>query len=328
MTNGLYGYYDTKNKYVVYIGKDANIGDDARHKTHNISSQYDKQVINRVIQKNPDRYTYFKFIEGEYNDETLNELEKEAIRLFKTYKYDYPERNVFNFQKGGEGGFAGGQHSPNWKQEDYTVVKSGIKGEKQQYAINSRYGKFIKYSFNKKKLEELSNKLNNKEITEEEVKNLQLYHTKAQDNPNWRNKNYSVVKYGTNRGNKQYAIMGRYEKRIKYSINKEALEKLANKLNKEEITEEEVKNLKLRDRTELPKKAIQANIKYNMWDVSYCEYHKTDMLQNNSKDKPRKCFRYKYKGKRIPIGGFNEFLSCQIIDSIVKEEVKKCKHDN
>ena len=321
MTNGLYGYYDTEKEYVAYIGKDADIGNDARHKTHTRPSQYDKQAINRVIQKNPDRYTYFRFIEGEYNDETLNELEKEAIRLFKTYKYDYPERNVFNFQKGGEGGFAGRQHSPNWKQEDYTVVKNGMDRDKQQYQILGRYGKVIKRSINKKKLEQLTNKLNKKEITEEEVKNLRLHDTKAHHNPSWRNENYSVVKYGTNRGNKQYAIMGRYGKRIKYSINKEALEKLTNKLNKEEITEEEVKNLKLYD-------AIKAHTKYDIWDVSCCYYCIGHMLNNNGGDKPRRCFRYKYKGHKLPIGYFNEFVTCQVIDSIVQEEVKKCKHEN
>lgn len=250
MTNGLYGYYDTEKEYVAYIGKDADIGNDARHKTHTRPSQYDKQAINRVIQKNPDRYTYFRFIEGEYNDETLNELEKEAIRLFKTYKYDYPERNVFNFQKGGEGGFAGRQHSPNWKQEDYTVVKNGMDRDKQQYQILGRYGKVIKRSINKKKLEQLTNKLNKKEITEEEVKNLKLYD------------------------------------------------------------------------------AIKAHTKYDIWDVSCCYYCIGHMLNNNGGDKPRRCFRYKYKGHKLPIGYFNEFVTCQVIDSIVQEEVKKCKHEN
>lgn len=256
MTNGLYGYYDTKNEYVVYIGKDGSIGNDARHKTHTIPSQYDKQVINRVIQKNPDRYTYFRFIEGEYNDETLNELEKEAIRLFKTYKYDYPEKDVFNFTRGGDDTLKGQDH-PNWRKDDYKVIKRGMYREKQRYAIVGRCDKSIKYSTNKEVLKKLTNKLNNKKITEEEVKNLQLYSTKKQT-----------------------------------------------------------------------KNAIQACIKYNIWDVSYCEYHKSEMFRNNYEGKPCKCFRYKYKGNRIPIGGFHDFITCQIINLIVEEEVKKCKHEN
>lgn len=252
--NGLYGYYDTEKEYVVYIGKDANIGNDTRHKVHTNPERYDEQVINKIIQNNLKRYTYFRFIEGEYNDETLNELEKEAIRLFKTYKYDYPERNVFNFQRGGEGGFAGGRHSPGWRKKDYIVTKRGMSEGKQNYCIRGRYSKTIKYSTNKKKLEELTNKLNTNKITEEEVRNIQLC-----------------------------------------------------------------------DRKELAKNARQSNVKYNIWDISYCHYNKTKMLQHHGGDRPRKCFKYKYKGYKMPIGGFHDFVTCQIIDSIVKEAIKNEK---
>ena len=324
---GLYGYYDTKTKYVVYIGKDSHIYKDNRHKDHTNPGKYDEQVINKVIQNNPDRYTYFRFIEGDYDEEILNELEEDAIRIFKTYKYDYPDRNVFNFRRGGEG-FGTKQDNPNWKKEEYTVIKSGIDEGKQQYAIKGRYDKRIKRSINKEKLEELTNKLNNKEITEEEVKNFRLHDTKAQNNPNWRNKNYKTVKSGMQRKKQQYAIKGRYGKVIKHSLNKKKLEELTNKLNNKEITEEEVKNLRLHDTKEISKKAIQARIKYNTWDTSCCGYKKGDMLRDNNKYNPRKCFRYKYKGKQIPIGGFYEFLSPEIISSIVQEEVKKCKHEN
>ena len=34
------------------------------------------------------------------------------------------------------------------------------------------------------------------------------------------------------------------------------------------------------------------------------------------------------KKNELPIGYFNEFVTCQVIDSIVQEEVKKCKHEN
>lgn len=326
MTNGLYGYYDTKNEYVVYIGKDVDIGNDKRHKEHYFPSFYDNQVINRVIQNNTQRYTYFRFIEGEYDDETLKDLEREAIQIFKTYKYDYPERNVFNFTKGGDGA-AEGQGNPNWREKDYNVIKAGTARGKNQYAILGRNRKVIKHSFNKKKLKELSNKLNKKEITEEEVKNLQLWDGNGQNNPNWRNKDYSTIKAGMRRKKQQYAIKGRYGDIIKYSFNKKKLEELTNKLNNKEITEEEAKNFKLCDKKEIAKKTGQANAKYNMWNVSYCHY-KRNMFKNNGGDKPRKCFKYKYKHKDLPIGGFHDSVTCQIIDSIVKEEVKKCKHDN
>lgn len=251
---GLYGYYDKEKEYVVYIGKDVDIGNNKRCNDHKQPSQYDKQVINKVVQNNPDRYVYFKFVEGEYNDETLNELEKEAIRLFKTYKYDYPERSVFNFQRGGEGGSERGQNSTNWRQDDYKVVKYGMDKKNKRYCILGRCGNVIKTSIDKKKLEELTNKLNNHEITKEEVKNLQLYDAK-----------------------------------------------------------ERAKNI------------IQAPIKYNIWDVSYCHYNKKNMLIRNGGDKPRRCFIYKYKGRTMPIGMFNEFISPEIIGSIVQEEVKNEK---
>ncbi len=102
MTNGIYGYYDIKNKYVVYIGQDKRINENKRHKAHLDSSKYNKQKINQTLQSNPDRYVYFKFIEGNYTQDEIDNFEKEAIKLFKTYKYDYPERSVFNFTPGGD----------------------------------------------------------------------------------------------------------------------------------------------------------------------------------------------------------------------------------
>ena len=102
MSNGIYGYYDTKNQYVVYIGQDVHIDKEKRHKEHLRPSCYDRQHINRVLQNNPDRYVYFKFVEGNYSQHEIDDFEKEAIKLLKTYKYDYPERSVFNFTPGGD----------------------------------------------------------------------------------------------------------------------------------------------------------------------------------------------------------------------------------
>lgn len=324
MTNGLYGYYDIKKQYVVYIGKDAHIDKDQRHKDHKKPSNYDEQVINRVIQNNSERYTYFRFIEGDYDTQTLNELEEDAIRIFNTYRYDYPDRNVFNFQRGGDSAEKGINH-PNWRHENYKVVKTGMRGEKQLYAIYGRCGKKIKSSFNKKELEKLSNQLNRNKITEEEAQNLQLYDAKKQNHPNWRSENYKVVKLGIKGGNQQYAILGRCGKKIKYSINKKKLEELTNKLNKKEITEDEAKNLQLYNRKERAKNTRQAHIKYNMWDTSCSHYKKGVMFKDGCCSKLHKCFIYKYESYQLPIGLFHDFVTCQIIDSIVKEAVKNEK---
>ena len=105
VSKGIYGYWDNKLNYVVYIGKDSNI--DAkknRNYEHHRNFRYDEQPINRVLQNNHDRYTYFKLCEfNNCSDEDLNQLESNAIDIFGTYKYDNPNKLVFNFTKGGEG---------------------------------------------------------------------------------------------------------------------------------------------------------------------------------------------------------------------------------
>lgn len=96
--NGIYGYYDTKKECVVYIGKDIDISINKRHKEHHYPSLYDAQQINRILQNNKGRYTYFILCDGYFTEQELNELEEDAIAIFNTY-YGYG----FNFTKGGDG---------------------------------------------------------------------------------------------------------------------------------------------------------------------------------------------------------------------------------
>ncbi len=96
--NGIYGYWDTQKECVVYIGKDSNISINKRHKAHHHPSKYDKQRINRILQNNKGRYTYFILCDGYFTEKELNQLEEEAIAIFNTY-YGYG----FNFTKGGDG---------------------------------------------------------------------------------------------------------------------------------------------------------------------------------------------------------------------------------
>lgn len=102
MTNGIYGYYDLKKEYVVYIGQDSNINKNARHYQHISPSRYDKQPINRALQNDIKRYVYFRLLEGDYTQKDIDCFEQEAIKIFKTYKYNYPKRSVFNFTPGGD----------------------------------------------------------------------------------------------------------------------------------------------------------------------------------------------------------------------------------
>jgi hypothetical protein len=141
MSKGIYGYYDSENNYIrVYYGKDSCI--DCKYNRdydHNLPSKYDKQVINRVLQNNPDRYEYR--IICEYPDLTDDELNwLECMEIMK-HKFLYGERPKFNFTVGSDG--RTGYRKP-YEDFVYTVVKSGFKNGKQIYSICDRNHKSIK----------------------------------------------------------------------------------------------------------------------------------------------------------------------------------------
>ena len=100
MSNGIYGYWDNIKHKVVYIGQSKNIKDRLFH--HMKPSKYDEQQINRVIQNNPERYESFILADGDFTNDVLNELEYEAVEIFKTNRYKYPENEGFNFKDGGD----------------------------------------------------------------------------------------------------------------------------------------------------------------------------------------------------------------------------------
>jgi len=107
MSVGIYCYKDTqKDNKIVYVGKDSNISFNKRHKDHNSPSNYKKQVINRVLQNNPNRYTYHILKEGDFDEGLLN-----ALEIIYIYRYN-PK---FNFTIGGEG-TVGYKHSEESKQ--------------------------------------------------------------------------------------------------------------------------------------------------------------------------------------------------------------------
>ena len=95
--NGIYGYYDTKENQMVYIGQSKNIS--LRHSHHLNPIYYNNQTINRVLQNNMDRYklviiksnpTFSK------NDRDI--LEKHYIEFYNTFRDD----NKFNYTPGGD----------------------------------------------------------------------------------------------------------------------------------------------------------------------------------------------------------------------------------
>lgn len=105
---GIYCYRDLNNHdKIIYIGKDSNIDKNKRHNEHMAPSKYDEQVINRVLQNNPDRYDYEVLIKGDISEKILNGFEKSFIRMYDP---------KFCFTDGGEG-ISGWHHSEEAKRK-------------------------------------------------------------------------------------------------------------------------------------------------------------------------------------------------------------------
>lgn len=64
--------------------------------------------------------------------------------------------------------------------------------------------------------------------------------------------------------------------------------------------------------------------KYRLWDSSKCYFSKRDLFRSKKHLKNLlKVFMCKYKGYRVPIGYFHDFLSCEIISDIIEMEDKR-----
>lgn len=111
----------------------------------------------------------------------------------------------------------------------YTVVKCGFtENGKQNYRISGKNGDQIKVSIDKDFLNELVEKLNNGSLTEEELKSKTF--------------KYTITKAGFDNGKQRYGIRDTHHNFIKVSIDKKALNKIADALNSGSLTEEVVKN--------------------------------------------------------------------------------------
>jgi group I intron endonuclease len=120
MSKGIYQYTDLKTGDVVYVGKDSYIHKNQRHSEHLRPSFYDRQVFNRVLQNNPDRYEYEVVCEADhYSDVYLNCLEKGLIKVLNP---------KFNYTKGGDGS-VGYKHSL----ESRKKMSEARKGEKNHF---------------------------------------------------------------------------------------------------------------------------------------------------------------------------------------------------
>lgn len=123
MNSGIYCYRDKfKDTKIVYVGKDSHIDKNTRHKQHINPAMYDKQVINRVLQNNPQRYQYEVLKQSDFEEGLLSALE---IIYIKRYN---PK---FNYTIGGEG-VTGYKHSSKTKKR----ISESVKGKNNPF-----YGK-------------------------------------------------------------------------------------------------------------------------------------------------------------------------------------------
>lgn len=215
---GIYYYTDNETGNVVYIGKDSHIDTDKRHKDHLSKSRYYSQPFNSVIQNNPERYQYKVYCHVSNIDE-LNQLEFDLINLY---------RPKFNFKHGGDGTIINKKRDlSNFK---YKVVKAG-KGKDfnktQQYCICDPFNKHLIQSIDYDFLKDIADKLNNGELTEDNIPNKPF--------------KYTVAKVGKNQGKRSYVILSKNYKALVTSIYYDKLKRIAKSLNKGDITEEEVK---------------------------------------------------------------------------------------
>lgn len=153
---GIYMFTDKQTGNIVYIGKDSHIDICERINAHYRPSAYDSQQFNRVLQNNPDRYEPSVYCRVDSIDD-LNQLEFDLINLY---------RPKFNYKHGGQGKFINREFT-------YTVVKNGKTPEgKQSYSIQSMFRKPLVQSVDYDYLKDICLKLNNGELTPDEVMSM------------------------------------------------------------------------------------------------------------------------------------------------------------
>lgn len=222
MTKGIYKYKDLVKNIDVYIGKDSKIHYNQRHSDHKCKSNYKAQKINQIIQNNPERYEYS--IICEYPNLTDEELSYLEIKEIMKHKFLYGKIPKFNFTIGGDG-------STGYKKETKEEYKYKIRTHGDRFAIDGYDPrKPIKTSIYYDELIPICEALNNNEITEQEVKEIDLYEKRCK---------YYVLK------NKRYNTYTIYRRKqyIKSFKTQQEAKDICDKLNADKISEEEVKNM-------------------------------------------------------------------------------------
>lgn len=115
------------------------------------------------------------------------------------------------------------------------------------------------------------------------------------------------------------------DEKIKTSISSQKywshpLNRLKQSQKQKERWEEDDKNRKLFQ--DIFKGQGNPNAKYTLWDITVCEYRKSEFKKNNGYN-PRRCFLCKYNTFILKIGYHLDFTSCDIINQLIKEELSE-----
>lgn len=86
-TPGIYFIWDLETEKVVYIGYDKNIALNVREKEHLDPRRRYKQLVNKVIQLDRDRYEFEEWVRFDTEKEA-KDMEKALIEMYK------PEFNI------------------------------------------------------------------------------------------------------------------------------------------------------------------------------------------------------------------------------------------
>ena len=223
---GIYAYFDKKDNSVVYVGKDSYIDEGKRRIDHKSPSKYDAQPFNRIVQNNPNRYTYQVLVWNAKDQETLTSLEIQYIRQLKP---------KFNFTDGGDGS-CGFKHSDETRKK----LREYRKGKKHSYETRRKMSKTRKGKkrspFSAEHCRNISEANKGKVPWNKGKKRSEETRKKISETLKGRNllRYARVVKKGTNSmGKQKYGLM--YNgKIIANSIFKEKLEKMAEEINKKE----------------------------------------------------------------------------------------------
>ena len=139
MVNGIYCYKDSLNDgEIVYVGIDSHIDENKRHRQHMYPSHYNFQVINRVLQNNPDRYSYHVLKRGDFGRNLLSALEIIYIRRYNPkFNYTIGGDGVRNDRSGANNPFFGKKHTKESRQKMSQSRKGLSRSEETKKKISN-----------------------------------------------------------------------------------------------------------------------------------------------------------------------------------------------